>query len=195
MKEDLRVLINSPNRSDYELGISIFIDKWKDKKDFVAYIKSTWFDQNENWYLGFSKMPATNNALEGFNGSLKTNYTFRERLPVGPLIETLKKVIYDNSNSYNGQKTIHQLAEITVNIQKAAFEFIKENRPIAKVTDPETNFTVVRVAGSIFKTMNEVSFGYKSTNFLTNNANRQSHTNFELFKNLIEIPDLSYHAS
>lgn len=62
----------------------LFCEKWRPiEKEFVTYFQKQWLGTHCNWFEGAAVYtPSTNNAQKAVNGVIKSNVTFRKRLPI-----------------------------------------------------------------------------------------------------------------
>lgn len=71
-----------------------FLDKWKSETEFISYFENEWL--NRFWYLGASPgTPATNNALEAFNKTIKDRGTLRELHPLARFLVIASDMVKD----------------------------------------------------------------------------------------------------
>jgi hypothetical protein len=73
----------------FDYAYKQFVTKWSKKKipeidTFLEYFRKEWVDsKNNKWYEGAAtRVPSTDNGLEGTNAVIKHVYTLRERLSV-----------------------------------------------------------------------------------------------------------------
>jgi hypothetical protein len=83
----------------FEAACRLFEDKWRRTTpaiiNFIHYLILTWvtFELN-GWYEGFANgIPSHNNALEGTNGVIKDENSFRERFPLGQFLVSIGGVV------------------------------------------------------------------------------------------------------
>lgn len=78
IKSNLSQLRLAYNEKVFKAGCELFLVKWKEKHmEFAVYFEKVWLGKNRNWYNGAGfRVPHTNNALEGFNGKIKTHHTY-----------------------------------------------------------------------------------------------------------------------
>lgn len=97
LKNDIRELERMPSREAFQVGVSLFCAKWKRYPDCVKYIDKNWFQKNSNWFMGARNgslnIPLTNNAMEKFNSTLKSQGTYRHRMAFLPFLEAMKTCI------------------------------------------------------------------------------------------------------
>ena len=79
--------------------VKLFTEKYSNQKDFIEFFKQQHVQKNYNWFEGASiKSPSTNNALEGTNAIIKSNYTHRDRLPLGRFFSMVIEMVSDWSS-------------------------------------------------------------------------------------------------
>lgn len=123
--------------SYFETALDLFLKKWENEADFVAYFKEEWINQNPNWYEGaMQNVPSTNNALEATNRVLKDDVTGRERLSIGEFISVLADMI----SRYSRRSTTDLKMSLTPSIPNltwsAAHKWAKENHTLVKKRCP-----------------------------------------------------------
>lgn len=89
----------------FKAGCSLFVEKWKDKEsEPVRKIRKSFFEKNSKWFVGASRIPKTNNALERFNGALKIFQTQYERKPLKQFQQIAMKLVQQRSKEYKMDK-------------------------------------------------------------------------------------------
>lgn len=103
---DIRALQLLPNESTFDEGWRLFSEKWRAAEaDFVQYMKENWIDENKNWYEGVRHFtPSTNNAVESFNGKIKSDFLYRERPLLAEFKDAISKMAVNLSIEYEGNK-------------------------------------------------------------------------------------------
>lgn len=150
----------------------------------MSYIDKIWFTEYKNWFVGaLPTVPITNNALEAFNRVLKDKFSFREKLDVGPLIESLQNCVTHYSKEYVlGKKTIAETVTITQEMYKEAHMFLGKKTPKqARINLSRQVF--VKICGEKFKTLKSVR-----KYFLIKNNNKQRKFNFKFFSFILGNP-------
>ncbi len=135
----------------------IFVKKYSTKyPDFVKYFEGEWVQKNNGWHYDAENIaPTTNSALESFNGSLKSDLTFRRKLPVKEFILCLFEWIEKWSSSYHTEnlknrkvfKTIPDISKtlwveaktIASNSMKKMTTKTRENNYEVKIASGEKN--------------------------------------------------------
>lgn len=99
---DIDMIRNSPTQRIFERAVELFEDKWKEvEPGFCTYFVRNWVRMRSGWYEGFEPgCASTNNAVEGFNGTLKQHYTYHKLLQIGVLFNSLGRVLRDKSKVY-----------------------------------------------------------------------------------------------
>lgn len=153
IKNDIDILQASPDVMVFKHASNLFISKWeKVEAVFCEYFKKTWLDRSDTWFGGYSEYaPATNNGNEGFNLSLKRDYTLRERLPFNIFKVIFKDMVTDLSQQYTtacGKKPKEIITVPVVDIQeyRVALSWLEE--PLNKVvmmeaTDATAKFLII----------------------------------------------------
>lgn len=100
--DDLRALHNAYSQQIFEIGCELFVAKWEEAEPRVVdLINKSFFKQNNTWYIGFRfGTPVTDNALENFNGDIKTYQTDREKKPLKQFLKIALKMIRQRSKEY-----------------------------------------------------------------------------------------------
>lgn len=85
-KERDEIIVNigylqiAPTPQVFHEARALFLSKWSQHREFIAYFEMEWIQKNPNWAACIaSGLPSTNNALEGFNNDLKSSHTLREK--------------------------------------------------------------------------------------------------------------------
>ena len=115
----------------FDSNIQSLISQHSEIENIEYFIKN-WYENNSNWYEGFSpKNPSTNNALESFNALIKKKYTVRERLSIPKFFKAISKLIYQQSllrSQFSKDcKTFAVEKEYSLKFWSEAFKFKKEN--------------------------------------------------------------------
>ena len=84
--KELQLLQVAPDASTFSMAVPLFL-QWLDTNPelapFKAYFTRQWLGELFGWFEGFTGVRAsTNNGLEAINGTLKSSYTLRDRLPL-----------------------------------------------------------------------------------------------------------------
>lgn len=100
---DITVLHHSESEIVFDTACDLFCKKWKKTEPiFIKYFKSTWLGTQKYWFGGATTYaPSHNNALEGFNGVLKRDFFFRERLPFGEFSVKIMEITNAISTQYS----------------------------------------------------------------------------------------------
>lgn len=102
IKDDIRALHLCANSAVFSHAVNLFLEKWCQKEaKFCDYFQSEWVNKHPNWFAAANLFaPNTNNAIEGFNSSIKSVHTLRRRLPVTTFKETMMKMLNYKSKMY-----------------------------------------------------------------------------------------------
>ena len=75
--------------ADFELAKNLFLKKYTEQcTEFLQYFSNEWLHQRSGWYEGLlDRAPSTNNGLESMNAHIKSEGTFRERLPIANFMD------------------------------------------------------------------------------------------------------------
>lgn len=141
---DLRILQLSCSEEIFERNSKLFLKKWMKKEpDFVKYFNKQWLGVHKNWYEGAAEYtPSTNNGLEAFNGVIKSNYTFRNRLKFAEFIDVMSNVAQKISIEFeSNERRMLEYPEIDSKLWKASYEWAK-NEEIGRVLDEEEIYFV-----------------------------------------------------
>lgn len=130
----------------FDRACESFMVKWKDQKEFIKYFSDEWLIMNRNWYLGaLPGTPATNNALEAFNRTIKDENTLRERHSLSRFLVLAKDMVTEWSNSYViGTKSVSQQPTITLKQWTEAFQWAKlpKRLPVTQTTESATYYRI-----------------------------------------------------
>ncbi len=139
------------NREDFLKLSKLFRIKYQGKHpDFVAYFEKEWVDAHPNWFLGVSNFsPSTNNALESFNGKLKSNCTMRKILPIKTFCIKLFEWVRTWGLKYSsGEKKFIQTVPVSKQLWLEAKQFALVDKVIKKTSSDENFNTFIVPAGS-----------------------------------------------
>lgn len=130
VKFQLNILQLCANRQVFNHALQLFLKDWAAiEPRFVEYFKMEWVQKSPNWFCCANlKAPNTNNGIEGFNSSIKANYTFRRRLPLSQFKETVLNLLKDSSEIYTRekeQKIFHSEIILHRDDFKVAIEYIR----------------------------------------------------------------------
>ena len=108
---DIRSLQLAVSLETFRVASDLFTSKLSsDCPQFVAHFRAKWLVKNFGWFEGYAMyVPSQNNALEASNRVIKSEQTFRERLPIGRMIKVIEKeMVYEWSikrdpNTINGK--------------------------------------------------------------------------------------------
>lgn len=102
IKNDVDILEQCSNKEVFEHVLELFLSKWRTHESaFVEYFVKEWVKKNPNWFAAANlKVPNTNNAIEGFNSTLKRDHTLRERQPMTQFAKTFIDMIRYKSEMY-----------------------------------------------------------------------------------------------
>lgn len=155
-KADLSVLQMSRNRETFEFVANLLVKKYSNAEpEFCEYFDTYWIKRHQNWFGGYAPFaPATNNAIEGKNASIKTNYTLRERLPFNTFKIVFQNMVSDMSSKYSpdcGQKVkvIYNEPNLSIEDFQKALEWL--NQKDNKILPIEEHYLV---SSAKFKAMN-----------------------------------------
>lgn len=109
LQKDIESLQILSNEAAFDLGWKLYEKKWgKREASFVVYMADNWIKRNKNWFEGASTSnPSTNNALESFNGKIKSNFLKRQRPLLGAFKEAIEKMVNGLSVEYRGGKKVY----------------------------------------------------------------------------------------
>ena len=110
-KADIANLQLCYTQDQFNMAAQLALDKWRQlwpDSGFPAYFEDQYLIRCGGWFEGFDlRAPSTNNGLEPLNGAIKTNHTFRERLPVGRFVVTAQSMIHEWSRDLTGRRHFH----------------------------------------------------------------------------------------
>lgn len=128
--KDIRYIQLSHSKTVFDTTCDLFIKKWeKEEKDFCDYFRKQWLDVHCNWYEGAAEYsPSTNNNLEAYNGVLKSNYTFRNRLEFGVFVETIAGVVRKLSKDYlNENRKVSTVPSISTALWRKSVDWVSNS--------------------------------------------------------------------
>ncbi|CAF4947771.1 unnamed protein product [Pieris macdunnoughi] len=132
--QDIDALQCASTQEIFDRASEKFLDKWKAEKDFVTYFENEWLILNRFWYLGASLgTPATNNALESFNKTIKDGGTLRERHPLARFLVIASDIVKDWSNEYvinNTERRFAQLPTVSLKMWTESYQWAKLSKQV-----------------------------------------------------------------
>lgn len=119
----------------------LYNQKWSGFLPFTEYLNTSWISQNANWYEGcIDRAPKTNNALESFNGRIKSAFSFHVRATLPQFLRTLEELISTESKKYLlGLKKFTTQPEVPANLWKKGYTWINLKPDLEKI-DHGTGF-------------------------------------------------------
>lgn len=136
IKADFDLIQSSSSLEQFELGVKLFIEKWGKYPSFVEYFDTQWVKKVNDWWSGKGdpiKAPGTDNALEAFNGTIKKERTFRDRMLVQPFLDAMVKMVEDKSLRYKHGQTVFEIEpKITLKDWQGAYAWNKEKKEVKK---------------------------------------------------------------
>lgn len=74
----------------FDKASQLFQNKWADREpEFMDYMGAQWLASHKNWFNGFGNIPATDNALESFNGRIKSQVSLHHRMPLNQYLHKI----------------------------------------------------------------------------------------------------------
>jgi len=125
----------------------LFEDKWRNTSQaidtFIDYFMLTWVNSNLNgWYEGYADgIPSHNNALEGSNGVIKEECSFRERYPLGRFLVFISQVVNewsvkrDHINLHIDAKIWFDRPKIELDDWTKANQWLQQKKTIVKLNN------------------------------------------------------------
>lgn len=128
LMDDIYEIHRSHSPEVFAQSVMLFLAKWCERvPKFCQYFERFWVKLHPGWYLGFAdNCPSTNNGAEGYNRSIKENYTFRILLPLGELNQKLFEVL--NKRSIKNI-SVPQEKEISDELWIAANQWFNDDVP------------------------------------------------------------------
>lgn len=142
--QDIDALQSVTSSEAFGVASQLFLRKWENQTSFIKYFKEEWLTQNCNWYLGAAPgSPATNNALESFNRSIKDSNTLRERFPLSRFLVVASEMVNEWSQK-NTREPFSNVPPIHLNDWTKAYHWAKLDKNIKVVqTNTENNTYLV----------------------------------------------------
>ena len=127
--------LTSSNRL-FEAAVKLFVEKWKRHinvsiNSFLEYFQDEWVDHHCGWYEGYlPDGPSTNNGLEGTNGTIKTEHTFRKRVSLATFLLKANEIVETWSNKRDSASANNPKLVVTEPIKKLKFIFILSTKRV-----------------------------------------------------------------
>ncbi len=131
MKKEIYIMRDSRDKESFDKLANIFVSKYQQKyPEFIAYFTKEWLTKNRGWHFDSAdQAPTTNSSLEGFNGILKRDVTFRRLLPVKEFVKTLCTWIGKWSDQYvKKEKIFKTVPEISKDLWNEANTIAKSKQ-------------------------------------------------------------------
>ena len=127
--------LTSSNRL-FEAAVKLFVEKWKrhinvNINSFLEYFQDEWVDHHCGWYEGYlPDGPSTNNGLEGTNGTIKTEHTFRKRVSLATFLLKANEIVETWSNKRDSASANNPKLVVTEPIKKLKCIFILSTKRV-----------------------------------------------------------------
>ncbi|KAG4068613.1 hypothetical protein HA402_004954 [Bradysia odoriphaga] len=156
--KDLDLLQLSPSTEYFQIGLKIFLEKWKGEEEFIAYFKEEWVDHNCNWFEGAQKLtPKTDNALEGKNRWIKDSHTLRDRVPLKQFLNDMLKMVNDWSCEYIQDKVFMAEQTVDLPVWTKTYQWVKSAKRVLTIRND--NLYVFKVPATGFDSVVEFDLG------------------------------------
>ena len=126
----------------FDYAYKQFVTKWSKKKipeidTFLEYFGKEWVEsKNNKWYEGAAtRVPSTDNGLEGTNAVIKHVYTLRERLSVASYMANAVNMLRNLSIDCTTEKRYQTELKVEDNTWHFARECLKNNPLIQRFKD------------------------------------------------------------
>jgi len=186
MLQDIEILQVCSSSSLFELGITLFMKKWKfDKKeknqsilDFLQYFDDEWVKSNSGWYEGIQLYtPSTNNALESTNRTIKDDGTFRERHVLSRFLTTSSDIVHnwsiDRDSSSTNAKQFATEPTISLELWTSSYQWAKANKKIICISNTSSKMYYIPAGDLESFTQTDLN-RYKKQKFTTFNQFKKS---------------------
>lgn len=134
IERDIVNLHIASNKDMFEVGVKLFIAKWKaTEKEFIAYFQKEWLcPQNRNWFAGAKLLsPCTNNALENFNRRLKDDFDLRQRTKLAVFKTKILETLHILSCEYrDAVKVFNDIVLITDDLWQAGLNWALSEKKV-----------------------------------------------------------------
>ena len=133
-------LNNLSFKEGYKLVKNKFLNKFSTKLNgeivaFFDYMDEVWINSTENqWYEGANPWHLGNNqGLEGKNQDIKMNYTFRRRLGIGELMNSMALMVKEWSEEdtkllYNDRLSALEGEKDSLALKTDGYQFLQKNK-------------------------------------------------------------------
>lgn len=147
IKHDIAVLQGAPTAQHFTTGMKLFLHKYERFPHFMAFMQKYVNDANFClWYEAAAPgVPATNNAVEALNKSLKYNHMYRHKEPLA----VFKTIILSIVEEYGDpQRTISlQRNYDSITNQRKAFDWLKTEKKMRTCNDASEGRQYVYLPG------------------------------------------------
>ncbi|KAF0295052.1 hypothetical protein FJT64_007364 [Amphibalanus amphitrite] len=124
-------------QDQFDMAAQLALNKWRQlwpDSGFPAYFEDQYVARYGGWFEGFDlRAPSTNNGLESLNGSIKTNHTLRERLPVGRFVVAAQSMIRDWSRDLTGRRQFQDTPIADLAVMTKAHQYLQQEKVVVQV--------------------------------------------------------------
>lgn len=153
MIEDVDTLQLASSTEIFDKASRLFIKKWNSKgeKSMVKYMNDEWFTSHRNWYEGIAHFtPSTNNALEAFNGVIKKEETFRERIPLSAFLTVAYEAVEKWSKEFtNGSRVFATSVTIELKEWTKAYHWVKTKPKLVHIAEEDFDYYYCPAGGNL----------------------------------------------
>ncbi|XP_021700374.1 uncharacterized protein LOC110678751 isoform X1 [Aedes aegypti] len=136
IKRNIGILQVAPTEQHFIAGAKLFLVKYKRFPNFMNFMKKYVQDPNFClWYeAAMPAVPATNNALEALNKSIKYNFLNRYKEPLASFKVLILNIIYEYGDPQ--RNIVLERSVTTLENQRKTFDWIKEKKKMRSVQAP-----------------------------------------------------------
>lgn len=167
IKNDIRKLRFAYSESIFKVGSDLFLKKWStDEPEFTVNFKNVYIENNGVWYAGaVYQAPLTNNALEGFNRSLKLHQTHYKRMNLSVFKDSMLQFVRQRSKEYVDDRLAYQCSIVIEDeLLLAGWEYAaSEKSMVAETIQDSVSFHVLAGSNMEKITIQEVKQFQKQT--------------------------------
>ncbi|XP_065093758.1 uncharacterized protein LOC135714343 [Ochlerotatus camptorhynchus] len=136
IKRDIGLLQVSATIKHFTTGIKLFLQKYEQFPNFINFMNKYTYDNNFcRWYEAAKPgAPATNNALEALNKSLKYNHMNRQKEPFCSFKAIILKIIYEYGDPL--RDIAQERNFISITNERKAFDWLKMRKKMRTCQAP-----------------------------------------------------------
>lgn len=147
VKREISLMQIAPTEQHFAVAIKLFVEKYKMYETFSKFFHKYVNDEKfAHWYEASQPgVPATNNAVEAINKSIKYNYLKRHKEPLGTFMVQMLHIVQAYSTP---KREIAFTRSVNLTDERKAFDMINGQKKLRTIHESHAQNTFVYVPGS-----------------------------------------------